>query len=320
MAESDLEKQLMDLSGMKPADPSAAPQAPSVVEGTDYGSASRSHIAPVRTFNSDLAEAVRDHQGSVVRVAIAEEEAHRRAYEEVSIKSKKNIAFLVIGTLLVAAGIFAVVYTLEHKDALSVVAPVVTAVPTSIIPSDDVKTVDIAGMQASDLYAAIQKIAIAPTIQSGQIENIILTKTVNGVATRPTASDFLTTIGTHAPSDLLRALSSDYMLGTSYDGTNDSLFLVVHGTANDYLVSGMLEWEPWIFTDLVPLFSIDTSALTKAQLQDMTFSDTIIGNHDARAVLDAGGNPMLYYSFIDPDTILFAAVPKVLAAVVAKYP
>ena len=76
---------------MKEPDPSAAPpQTPSVVEGTDYGSAERSHIAPVRTFNSDLAEAVREHRGSVVRVAIAEEEAHRREYEEASIKIQRT--------------------------------------------------------------------------------------------------------------------------------------------------------------------------------------------------------------------------------------
>ena len=71
---------------------------------------------------------------------------------------------------------------------------------------------------------------------------------------------------------------------------------MIHGTANDYLVAGMLAWEPWTFNDLAPLFHIDTSGLTKAQLQNMTFTETVIGNLDARAVLDANG---------DPDALLF---------------
>ena len=314
-----LEKQLMDLSGIKEPEKPAVPAAPSVVEGTDYGSAQRSHIAPVRTFSTDLAEAVREHGGSVVRVAIEEEEAHRRDYEEASIKSRKNMAFVIIGTLLVIGGIVAVVWGIKHKEAATVVVPVVNVVPTSIIASDAAKTIDITGMPVGEIVAAIQKQVANPSIQSGQIENIILTSTSGSIAGRPTASDFLSTLGTHAPSSFLLALSNDYMLGTYLNGTQDNLFLVVHGTSHDFLLSGMLAWEPWLFNDLVPLFGINTSSLTKAQLQNMTFNDTVIGNHDARAVLAADGSPILYYSFLDQDTILFATDPKTLNQAVSKF-
>ena len=90
--------------------------------------------------------------------------------------------------MLLVAGIVAVAWGFEHKQAATVVVPVVPVVPVSIIPSDDAKTIDTTGMQTSDLYAAIQNVVASPTIQSGQIENIILTKTVNGAVTRPTAS------------------------------------------------------------------------------------------------------------------------------------
>ncbi|MBP7805134.1 MAG: hypothetical protein KA052_02880, partial [Candidatus Pacebacteria bacterium] len=58
------------------------------------------HVSPVRSFSSDLASAIREKGGSVVRIAIAEDEKHRREREENSVSSKKNIAF-ILGTMLI---------------------------------------------------------------------------------------------------------------------------------------------------------------------------------------------------------------------------
>ena len=58
----------------------------------------------------------------------------------------------------------------------------------------------------------------------------------------------------NVPGDLSTALSPQYMLGV-YNYTNNNPFLIIQGTAHDYLLSGMLEWEPEIlFNDMVPLF------------------------------------------------------------------
>jgi hypothetical protein len=314
----DLEKQLMDMSGLKEEDVVKKEAAPSVVHETvGYGSIEKSHLAPVRTFSSDLADAVREHGGSVVRVAIAEDEKHRREFQESSIRSRKNIAFIVGGIVIVLGAIGAIAWGYERNKQASIVVPVVPEVPSSLVASDDSRVLDIGG-STSAFYDAVHDVALHPTVQPGGVENIIITKTAGGIVARPSASEFLTALRAHASDDFLRSLGKEYMLGLYvYDRAN--LFLVLRGTAHDYLLSGMLAWEPYLFEDMAPLFGIDTSGFTKAALQDVKFTDAIIGNRDARAVLDAGKRPLFYYSFIDQNTILMATDPKTLTEAVRRY-
>lgn len=311
-----LEKQLMDLSGIKEPE---KPTAPSASSGTAYDSDRPSHVAPIRTFNSDLAEAVREHGGSVVRVAIAEDERKRQEFQETSIRSKKNKAFLIGGIVLVLGSVGAGIYTYKHRRAAGVAVVVTPAVPSSLVSSDSAQAIDTSGMLVGDMVSAIQGVVANPGIQPGQVKNIILTKTANGAATRPSASDFLTALDAHVPDTFLRSLNSQYMLGTYLYGTGDNLFLVIQGTAHDYMLSGMLAWEPYLFTDMAPLFGIDTSVYSKNQLAGMHFSDALIGNRDVRAVLDADKNPVLYYSFLDPNTVVIATSPKTLTEVIRRY-
>jgi len=278
----------------------------------------KSHIAPVRTFSSDLAEAIREKGGSVVRIAMDEEEKHRREFEEHSAASKKNIAFVVIGSIIVLAAIGLVIGEYAYKKNASVLAPVAVQEPSSIISAEDFQTIDASGMQVTDMLGAVGKILASPNIQSGFIKNIVITQTANGSTTRIPSARFLTILGTHAPSDLIRSLTPDYMLGVyAYDSPH--LFLIIRGTAHDFLLAGMLGWEPNLFADLSPLFGVDTSSLTPDQIANMKFRDSIIGNHDARAALDASQKPLLFYSFLDDDTVLIATDAKTFAEAVRRY-
>ncbi len=272
-----------------------------------------SHIQPVRTFNSDLADAVREKGGSVVRIAIAENEKQQREYQEVSITSRKNMIFTIAGILIVAACIAGLVWTYSYKKSASIITPVTPAAPSSIVFSENSQTIDTSTMQSSDLITAINAIVAAPNIQSGTIKNIVIAQGT----TRSPSSQFLTTIGaTHAPADFLRSLSPEYMLGT-YLYNQDSLFLIIRGTAHDFLLSGMLAWEPYILSDLAPLYAVDVTG-ANAKALDAKWSDTVIENHDARAVLDANKKPILFYSFLNENEIFISTDPKTLTAVVGR--
>lgn len=313
----DLEKQLMDLSGIKEPEKPVVPPQPSVLKDADYGHAA--HIPPVRTFTTDLADAVRTHGGSVVRVAIAEEEKRRRDYEEHSIKSKKNMALVGAGIVLLVAGAIAMFVSYRHRQEASVVVPVVTVAPESLVSADVHEKIDATGMQAVDLYGAIRRVVDEPHLQEGQIANIVIIKSLNGTQSRPGIGEFLAALGTHAPDELVRALKAEYMLGTYlYDG-KDNLFLVMRGSAHDYVVAGMLKWEPYLFADMAPLFAVDTHTLTKAQIDGMTFKPAVIANQDARAAFGPDGTPLLYYAFLDQNTVIIATDSKTLIQAIAKF-
>ena len=294
------------------------PAAPTPEPVQEYAREHKGHVVSARSFSSDLANAIREKGGSVVRIAIAEEEKNRREFQENSATSRKNIFFIVATIIIIVGAIGAVVFVYLQKKAASVVVPVTTVLPTAIVTAEDSQTIDLSGMQRSEAYAAIGAVVTTPNIQPGTIKNIVIMNSVGGMTTRISGSQLISTLGMQAPDLLLRSLSKEYMLGV-YVRDSSNLFFILKGTAHDFLLSGILAWEPKLFNDMVPLFSIDTSSFTKAQLQSLPFVDTVIENRDARAVLDANKKPILFYSFLDPDTIIIATDPKTLTEVVRRY-
>ncbi len=286
---------------------------------TDASQDTGTHLSPIRTYSSDMAEAIRSKGGSVVRIAIAEEEKRRRAYEDNSIRSKKNVALLVTGFVIIAASIGVAWYGYESKKAAQTVAPVAHVAPPSLVTSEDWTTIDVTGLQVTDVLAKVQALRALPGMEDGTVKNVILTRKTAAGSVGLSASEFLSFIAPKAPSDLVRALKSDWMLGVYQHGAGN-LFMVVHGTAHDFLLAGMLSWEnKGLLTDMAPLFGIDLSGYSKDELSKLSFQDTLIENRDARAVLDADGKPIMYYSFIDQNTIVFATDPKTLPEVVRRY-
>lgn len=276
------------------------------------------HTAPIRTFSSDMAQAVRERGGSVVRIAIAEDEKRRAEMQESSIRTKKNMTFTIGGALLVLAAVGVLVYSYQSRQAPVVQVPAAPALPASLIRSEDVQVINASGMQNSDIIAAIQAIVANPGIQAGNVKNIILGQGTGATRSIVPLSQFFSVLNMSTPPELLRALLPDYMIGT-YLYDKGSLFLIIHGTAHDYLLTGMLAWEPNLFDDMKALFAIDTSSISKAQLQHMVFSDAVISNRDARAVLDADKKPLLYYSFLDQNTIIIATDSKTLGEAVRRF-
>lgn len=284
-------------------------------EKSIYIAKHNSHIQPVRTFSSDLADAVREHGGSVVKIAIAENEKKQKEYEEVSITSRKNIVFSTVGIILLVGAIIAGIwiYEIKTKPVEIVQAPIPQQSLIFSESNQTINTTDANAIDSAELLTSINAIVAAPNIQSGTIKNIVITQNKQ----RITASQFLDGIrAEHAPSDFLRSLSNEYMLGT-YLYTNNNLFLLLKGSAHDFLLSGMLEWEPFMLADLAPLFGIDATG-TNTHLLDTKMSDVVLNNHDARAVLDMSGKPVFFYSFIDPNTILFAKNPKIITTLVSR--
>lgn len=307
-------EQIRQNAAAAPLPPESAPAAtpaPAAYDGR--------RLSPIRTFSSDMAEAIRTKGGSVVRIAIAEEEKRRRAYEENSIRSKKNIMLIVLSMCLIVGALAIAWYGYSRRTHPPAVALAPQTRPDSLIASDDYALVDVAGLQVTDVLAKIRAAVAVPGIEAGSIKNLVLVEGgASGAKMAIPVARFLSALGSHAPSELVRTLKPDFMLGLYLYDTS-TLFVVMHGTAHDFLLAGMLSWERDLFSDMAPLFGIDTSSYTKAELESMTFANVIVENRDARAVLGASGKPILFYSFLDQNTIVIAADPKTFFEVVRRY-
>lgn len=279
-----------------------------------------SHIRGVRTYSSDLAEAIKDGKGSIIKIAIAENERKQQERREFEDAPKKNALFAVgsILVILIALGLFYGIYWYKQTKTIAPVV-VVEPRPETIIKSEYDTLLNVFGKTRTQIIPNIRSIVLKPDMRPGTIKEIAVIQKGEGKdaeVERIPASKFLQMLDVHASSDFLRSLNAEFMLGMYlYDKTN--LFIALTGQSHDYLLSGMLKWEPFLFEDLGPLFGIDIYG-EGAEYRNTPLKDTFVENHDVRAVLDKNNNPLIFYTFINPETIFIANDSKTLTEAVLK--
>ncbi len=278
-----------------------------------------SHIKGVRTYSSDLAEAIRDGKGSIIKIAIAENERKLQERKEYEDAPKKNAIFSVASIILIIIGL-GIFYGIYWNNKTKEIAPVVVAPRAqTIIKSEYGTSFDVFGKTRTQIIPGIRAIVLNPDMRPGTIKEIAVIQKgdkKNEDAERVTSKKFLRMLDSHASDEFSRALSDEFMLGMYlYDKTN--LFLVLTGQSHDYLLSGMINWEPFLFEDLAPLFGIDIYG-EGAPYKNTPLTDTIVENREARAVLDENKKPLMFYTFLNPETIFITNDPKTLTQAILK--
>ncbi len=270
------------------------------------------HLKAVRTLSSDVAGAVKQNQGAVIKTAIAEERRREQEQKDSSPTAPKNLAYVIGGLVLIAISAGFAGYRIMQRASGPTTVPVIQVpVAQSIVRSDVTTTLDITEQTKTQIGTSIFSAVAKKDFRDGTIKNILITIRNGKTPARVSAREFLSAIGAHASVPFQKKLVQDSMLGVyAYEGNH--LFIVLRATAHDYMYDGMREWEPFLIQDLAGMFGIDT-AENKAPVVNAPFHDMLIENRDTRAVVDENGKPVLYYSFLDPDTILIAASQKPLA-------
>ncbi len=276
------------------------------------------HLKSIRTYSSDLAEAIKESKGSIVKIAIAEDERRQQERKEFEDAPKKNALFALGSVLIILITIASLYGIFWYKKTSKVEPVIVPPVPDTVIKSEFEGAINVSGMTRTQMIPAIRASVLTPGIRPGTIKNVkIVEGGLGGVAPTDVAvGKFLKMLDTHASNDFIRALSSDYMVGIYlYEKAN--LFFVLTGQSHDYLQKGMIDWEPFLFEDIAPLFGIDTMG-DFAKYNDTPFKDVIVENREARAVVDENNKPLFFYTFLNPETIFISVDPKTLTQAVLK--
>jgi len=266
---------------------------------------SEEHIIPkVKTFKEDLANAVKKDNISLVKVALAENKKRERNTEidaETSPLASKNI-FLIGGSLaliLIALGIFAFFFFGNKKPTDS---GTVTIKP-DIIAVESKKGIDVDDFDAPKIFGIAENQQTAQ-IPLGTIERIYF-ETGTGTATSIlTTEDLFTRLNTRIPSSLLRSFDPNFFFGIhSFNQDNPVLILKTEDYQTAY--AGMLSWEKAMYADIGGLFFVPSTTITNATATAPIFQDRVIENKDTRILVDSAGKTLFFYSFVDPNTIVF---------------
>lgn len=272
-------------------------------------------IKTVRTFSSDMAEAVRENQISVIKIAMAEKERREQQAELARSGNSKSSKFLFfIGSLIFIAGaIFGSYYFINQKKERE--SRIIVEKPRieTFINYDNAIMVD--ATKLNSLMGLISSIhSKEPEEKNGANALFFMKENEEGDEEQLTKGDLLSILKSTAPNALTGSMTSQFLFGKYKGGLdigNSSAFLIFG--INDYNLAyaSMLDWEKSIFNDLFILFDITISDSDSA-LFEKEWRDVIVNNKDARVLYGLNGEGILYYSFVNKNTLVITENAEVL--------
>jgi len=293
----------------------------------------RLEVSPLQTYRSDIEHVVHEGQGVSV-VSIAAAEAARRGNEPIRQETTDEKDARQRSWAMVAGG---VVFVLLAAGVLAVVLLRPTTVPIAEAPRapfifvDDTALVSLPADQGTRnmLMTYLQAARQQVRLPVGLIEwlYVALPATQKGATLRQLgASEFLQILAPQAPPELLRTLSSNYLVGVHSFEENQP-FLLLQVDSYEVAYKAMLDWERTLRADLLPLFSRNPSpktqgtpapASTTPQFLQTSFVDKVAENRDTRSYLNSSGDILLLWTFLGRNIILITTNEYTLREVLSR--
>lgn len=268
------------------------------------------NIKTIHTYQTDMAEAVRDNEISVIKIAMAEQKKRER--DEIYRKAEGNgftKSLFAIGGIILLAGASLSIYFVTQKNKIAN-APLKNEISKNIetiISYDNQSFLDSTSISSSVDFVKLMRPEIEKEEKQDSIKSIFLTKSINNKSELLTLNDFIKLMNFSAPNSLTRSLSDPYMIGTYTPNKNDvdnkpHLFLLFNVKDYSIVYAGMLQWEKNLLANTYNIFNIDIA--TDSNILETPFKDIIVGNKDGRVLYDKNGNIILYYLFINKNNLI----------------
>lgn len=277
------------------------------------------NIKVLRTYTSDMADAIRTNEVSVIKIALAEKEKRER--EEVYAEAEgtnTSKTFLVIGGIvLIVAAIFGSYFLIQQKKLKDAPKNLIKTIDT-FIAYDAYQNIDMTNIKTiNDLSNTIKA---SPLLSAGSVKALFPTINVSEIIT---SQKVLSVIGANPPGALSRSLSDKYLLGkysnknAVADGTGYTAFLIFETTDYNLAYASMLDWEKNIFKDLFTLFNINITN-SNSPLFTKQWQDIVVNNKDARVLYGENGEAILYYAFVNKNNFVITSNIETLKEIISR--
>lgn len=280
-----------------------------------------SPLKQIRTFQGDVANALKSQNESIVSIQRAEvkkniERKQTRILtpeEKARNRSRYSAIFLFFGIfILIGLGLGG--SWLAYKEyKVKMMTPEIVSVPNMFFHADTLLHNNVIGVTREPLVRAIERERMregGPLVEQFQLH------VGEGVdAPLLTTSAFLSLLQSQAPASLIRSLNPLFMLGTIKSNRKHT-YLLIKLDSYENAFPGMLSWEANLPKDLLPLFA--TASTTENISPEARFSDTTIQNRDARILKDAVGQTILLYSFFDNKILIITDTEETFKSIITR--
>ncbi len=263
----------------------------------------KSKIQSLHTYESDIARAVRDNDGSVTKIAIAEQK-RRDADLNKNLKTglrKKNLSYFLMGLILILAVFLSARFVINLINKKSVYQGSVEKVSTFFTVENQI-ILDSNLLVGRETSANLINDALKTESIPAGISAIFFEKEnqIEKFKIFMSTQEFISAMQFSMPGALVRSLTDDMLVASYKNNTEKNPHLFFLWNTNDYdqAFAGMLEYESVMFGDLFTLFDIKITSENN-YLLNKKWEDILIDNNDARILKYEDGAPLLYYMFLD---------------------
>ena len=222
---------------------------------------------PVRTYQEDIADAIKNDNVSMIKIALAEKKRQDggKSFNSIIEPEVRNsstyiiagIAFVVVILIGLA---FGYIYIQSQNTIRQATDTAQMQVP-QIIYTEMSSNIDTDGIDSNAIFKAINQEKMG-LMDTGTMKALYLT-TGQGTSTQALSTEqFFQILGTRAPNSVIRSLDPNFLLGV-YAYTPREMFAIFKVKSYDAAFAGMLDWEPNIETDVGNIFiNKDDSTVT----------------------------------------------------------
>ncbi len=255
-------------------------------------------IPALHTYAGDMATMVREYEGSVIKIALAEQKRREEETQKVKTIQKKRVGvfLFILGIILIAASIYGVIISFEQSKK-NAVHEEMGFLPTPI-PTDDqiiVNTENITGKE--DLKNLFKNSRTTPSPE-GQVRALFFVKGAVPNQRIISTNEFLDLELSSMPSNMRENLKEEFMVGFYNEKGVTHTFFIFQINDYDKAYAGALAWEKTLLDEFFLIFNIDVLGDNKILLEK-PFEDILVNNKNMRVLTDTKEKPILYSVFLN---------------------
>lgn len=284
--------------------PEPAPEPTPIIQtGTEQ---EKGALKQIRTFEGDVADAIKKQNESLISIHRAEEKK-REAVKTLAPETEKKgghhegakaLGMALLTIVLIAGGGYGAFYAFNTYNIITTPPPDTTPI-NQFIGASVTTDIDASVLTREETLNLISTSRSKPR-ENTAIEHLVLRRGTETTSELLSTESFLARLASNAPRPLIRSFDDLFMLGVlGSDPAHTILLIKLDSFENAF--PGMLEWEPRLRDDILPLFASTEKMQTVALNPE--FADKTIQNHDARIMKNMSGETVLMYGFFD-NTIL----------------
>jgi hypothetical protein len=292
---------------------------------------------PIRTYESDIAEAIANKKTSVLNIAIEEKKrtdgtqsatiSNSSTTKTSSSGSLKKFFMLLLSIILIAGGIGGGYYLyLQSPLALSTPDTQPNNIIPGIIKADNQQIVELGTIKTLDFPLKIRDILFNGKSDLNKINEYILSNTSGSTTSRIDSTQFFQMLDTSVPESFNRSLTKKWMLGTFDEESKKVPFIILTTDFFQNTFAGMLKWENSMTDEMAIAFNYEDRARQESSTSTLSsfftirgkFNDRTILNRDVREFISENGEILILYSFIDKDTLVITTDENVLSKIINR--